>query len=96
MRPFIENNQVLSDMDDHYDGNYLGEETLLSLARNSGYNTASVGKVGPTAIQDALAIAPVRSSFPFSPLSFIVGKPTGDPVASSTCNPPTRTMLGID
>ncbi len=50
--PFIENNQVLTDLNSHFDGDYLNEETLLQLARQQGYNTASVGKVGPVAIQD--------------------------------------------
>ncbi|MGI4791242.1 MAG: alkaline phosphatase family protein [Janthinobacterium lividum] len=50
--PFIENDQILSDIDDHFSGNYLNEETLLAYARGHGYNTAAVGKQGPTLIQD--------------------------------------------
>ncbi|BAY47576.1 type I phosphodiesterase/nucleotide pyrophosphatase [Scytonema sp. HK-05] len=50
--PFIENDAILSDIDEHFGGNYLDEETLLAYARQNGYNTAAVGKLGPTLIQD--------------------------------------------
>lgn len=49
--PFLENDQVLADMNDVFAGNYLGERTLLGVAREKGFNVASVGKLGPTAIQ---------------------------------------------
>jgi arylsulfatase A-like enzyme len=52
LTPFLENNQVLADVDRHFRYNYLTEETLLALARRSGYSTAAVGKVGPVGIQD--------------------------------------------
>jgi arylsulfatase A-like enzyme len=47
--PFIENNAVLGDIDDHFAGNYLNEEALLKLARERGFSTAAIGKVGPIA-----------------------------------------------
>ena len=50
--PFIEDDQVLAELDARFQGNYLGEETLLALARSKGFSTAAVGKVGPTLIQD--------------------------------------------
>jgi arylsulfatase A-like enzyme len=50
--PFIENDQILSDIDEHFGGNFLDEETLLSYARQHGYSTAAIGKLGPTLIQD--------------------------------------------
>ena len=49
--PFLENDELLADMNSNFDGNYLGEKTLLSTARAQGFNVASVGKLGPTAIQ---------------------------------------------
>jgi arylsulfatase A-like enzyme len=49
--PFLENDQVLADMNGVFAGNYLGERTLLSVAKERGFNVASVGKLGPTAIQ---------------------------------------------
>jgi len=50
--PFIENNAILQDIDEHFGGNFLNEETLLAYARGQGYNTAAVGKLGPVLIQD--------------------------------------------
>ncbi|HEX3571082.1 MAG TPA: alkaline phosphatase family protein [Acidobacteriaceae bacterium] len=49
--PFLEANDVLADMNGAFGGNYLGERPLLSFAREKGVNVASVGKLGPTAIQ---------------------------------------------
>src|SRR5262249_54048466 len=38
--PFIEDDQILGDLDAHMPGeNYLGEETLLGAARRQGFNT---------------------------------------------------------
>src|ERR1700680_4800630 len=50
--PFIENNAVLVDVDGHFGGDYLNEETILKMARAQGYSTAAIGKVGPTLIFD--------------------------------------------
>jgi predicted AlkP superfamily pyrophosphatase or phosphodiesterase len=50
--PFLENDAVLADVDDHFAGNYLDEATILKLARDKGYSTAAVGKLGPTLIFD--------------------------------------------
>ena len=74
--PFVENNPILSDLDDHYNGNYLTEETLLSVARAHGYNTASIGKVGPVAIQDVTQINPVGQTFP-TPFTVFIDDATG-------------------
>ncbi|MGA1984449.1 MAG: alkaline phosphatase family protein [Acidobacteriaceae bacterium] len=49
--PFLENDEVLANMNDVFHGNYLGEKTLLGLALEKGMNVASVGKLGPSAIQ---------------------------------------------
>lgn len=51
--PFLESDPVLLDVDEHFGGNYLDEETILAAAHKAGYGTASVGKLGPTAIFDA-------------------------------------------
>ncbi len=50
--PFIENDAVLADVDDHFNGDYLNEETLLKIARGQGFSTAAIGKVGPTLLFD--------------------------------------------
>ena len=46
--PFIENDAVLGDIDEHFSGDYLNEETLLKMARAQGFSTAAIGKHGPT------------------------------------------------
>ncbi|MCG5029620.1 hypothetical protein L0M97_13550, partial [[Ruminococcus] torques] len=43
---------VLGDIDGHFGGDYLDEETILRAAARKGYQTAAVGKVGPTLIFD--------------------------------------------
>ncbi|MBI4165374.1 MAG: alkaline phosphatase family protein [Acidobacteria bacterium] len=82
--PSIESDQTLSDLNDHYKGNYLSETTLLQLARQNGYNTATVGKHGPAAIQDVSQLAPLGSTFPLPRTVFIddaTGSATGIPLS---------------
>jgi arylsulfatase A-like enzyme len=50
--PFLENDAVLRDADEHFGGDYLNEETVLKMARAKGYSTAAMGKLGPTLIFD--------------------------------------------
>src|SRR3977135_4032360 len=50
--PFIENDAVLGDIDEHFGGDYLNEETILKMARAQGFSTAAIGKVGPTLLFD--------------------------------------------
>ena len=50
--PFLESDPVILDADEHFGGDYLNEETLLKMARASGYSTAALGKLGPTLIFD--------------------------------------------
>jgi len=93
---FLENDRIIGDLDAHQSGNYLGEETLLSLARKDGYNTAAVGKVGPTAIQDASAIAPVNGNPPPPSAAIIIDDATG--TAEGPALPPklVAKLLGED
>ena len=51
--PFLENDAVLDEVDDHFAGNYLDEETILRAARRAGLSTATIGKVGPALIFDS-------------------------------------------
>jgi arylsulfatase A-like enzyme len=53
--PFLENDAVLGEVDEHFAGNYLDEATILKLARDKGYSTASIGKIGPVLIFDSTA-----------------------------------------
>src|SRR6478609_4877486 len=50
--PFLEVNPVILDVDEHFGGDYLNEETILKMAREKGYSTAAIGKLGPTLIFD--------------------------------------------
>jgi len=74
--PYIENDAVLGDLDAQFGGNYLNEETLLSVARAHGFNTAVVGKMGPAAIHDASQLAPVNGKFAV-PQTVIIDDGTG-------------------
>jgi hypothetical protein len=86
--PFVENNQVLADLNEHFGGNYLGEDTLMALARQAGYMTASIGKVGPVAIQDVTQLNPLSAKNFVPPAQTIViddntGSPTGVPLSAT-------------
>lgn len=74
--PFVENDQILGDLDSHFNDNFLNEETLLELARLHGYNTASVGKVGPVGIQDISQLAPSGRAFE-TPQTVFIDDATG-------------------
>ncbi len=52
LTPFLESDPVLADIDEHFSGDYLDEATILKLARDKGYSTASIGKIGPALIFD--------------------------------------------
>jgi hypothetical protein len=77
MTPFLENDAVLGDIDAHFAGNYLDEATILNLARDKGYSTASVGKVGPVLIFDPTE----RSGEQTIIVDDATGSPTGIPLA---------------
>ncbi|MBA2586988.1 MAG: alkaline phosphatase family protein [Alphaproteobacteria bacterium] len=53
----LENDTVLAEMNQKFDGNYLNEETLFARARAQGFSTAIIGKLGPTRIADSTAAA---------------------------------------
>ena len=50
--PFLEIDPVILDLDKHFGGDYLNEETVLKMARARGFSTAALGKLGPTLIFD--------------------------------------------
>jgi arylsulfatase A-like enzyme len=50
--PFLEVDPVILDVDEHFGGDFLNEETVLKMAREQGYSTAAIGKLGPTLIFD--------------------------------------------
>jgi hypothetical protein len=50
--PFLENDAVIGEVDEAFGGDYLHETTILAAAREAGYSTAVIGKLGPTLIFD--------------------------------------------
>jgi arylsulfatase A-like enzyme len=48
----VEDDEVLVGLNKLYGGNYLGETSLMTLARQQGYFTAVIGKLGPVGVQD--------------------------------------------
>ena len=50
--PFLESDPVLGDVDEHFAGDYLVEMTVLRAARERGFSTAILGKLGPTLVFD--------------------------------------------
>jgi hypothetical protein len=55
LTPFLENDPVLGDVDEHFAGNYLNEQTILRAAHAKGLSTASIGKLGPSTVFDHTA-----------------------------------------
>lgn len=98
--PFIENDQILSDLADHYNGNYLNEPTLLVTAAKNGYNTASLGKLGPTAIQQIEAVATLQRVFPPGRPTIVIddatGTPAGPPLRPGMAEELTNAGLGTE
>lgn len=78
MTPFVEHDTILGEMNDHFGGNYLNEESLLAAARRAGYSTAVFGKVGPTALQDVTA----RDGSTTIVIDDAIGTPTGLPISA--------------
>ena len=78
LTPFLENDAVLGDVDEHFSGNYLDEATILKLARDKGYSTASIGKIGPALIFDPTE----RSGAQTILIDDATGTPKGIPLSS--------------
>jgi len=52
LTPFLESDPVLGDVDEHFSGDYLNQETVMRAARAAGLSSATIGKLGPTLIFD--------------------------------------------
>ena len=50
--PFVQDNAVLSELNLHHGGNFIAERSIMAAAREKGYFTAALGKVGPVGIHD--------------------------------------------
>jgi arylsulfatase A-like enzyme len=75
--PFLENDPVMGDIDENFAGNYLDETTLLKAARDKGYSTAALGKLGPVLIFDHTD----RTGEPTVIVDDWTGTPRGIPLA---------------
>jgi len=75
--PFLENDAVLGEMDERFRGDYLGETTILKAAREAGYSTAVLGKLGPALIFDHTN----RTGAPTIVIDDTTGHPNGIPLA---------------
>jgi arylsulfatase A-like enzyme len=52
LTPFLENDAVLGEVDQDFAGDFVGESTILDLARAAGFRTAAIGKLGPALLFD--------------------------------------------
>jgi arylsulfatase A-like enzyme len=48
----VESNVNIADFNAHFEGNYLGEVSLIAAARDAGMHTAILGKHGPALVQE--------------------------------------------
>src|SRR5262245_32968388 len=76
MVPDVEDPLVLADINDHFGGNYLREASIVAFARSYGYNTAVIGKTGPTAAQDLFELDMARGALRM-PMTIILEGATG-------------------
>jgi arylsulfatase A-like enzyme len=77
LTPFLESDPVLGDVDEHFSGDYLNEDTILKAAREAGLATASIGKLGPSLIFDHTE----RSGQKTIIVDDMTGRPGGIPVS---------------
>jgi hypothetical protein len=77
LTPFLESDPVLGDVDAHFAGNYLNEETILRAAHAQGLSTASIGKLGPSLVFDHTA----RSGRDSILVDDSTGRPGGIPLS---------------
>ena len=87
--PMVESDAILGEINAHFGGNYLNEETLLAAARNAGFLTAAVGKVGPAAIYDVTE----RSGAQTIVIDDLTGRPGGLLLSNSTLDALQAAML---
>jgi arylsulfatase A-like enzyme len=78
LTPFLESDPVLGDVDEHFAGDYLDEVTLLQAARDAGFSTATIGKLGPALIFDHTN----RSGAPTIVIDDSTGNKGGIPLAA--------------
>ncbi len=89
--PFLENDAVLGEVDEHFGGNYLNETTVLEAARHAGYGTAAIGKLGPALIQDHRA----RDGATTLIIDDSTGRPGGIPLSADVAARLTQAGLAL-
>ncbi|KOP27687.1 nucleotide pyrophosphatase [Hapalosiphon sp. MRB220] len=75
--PFLENDAVLQEVNQQFGANYLNEISLLAAAKEAGFSTAAVGKIGPVLIQDITQ----EIGEPTTIFDDATGTPTGIPLS---------------
>jgi hypothetical protein len=93
--PFIENDAVLGDIDAHFNGDYLDEETILKMARAKGFSTAAIGKVGPTLIFDHTDRADAQGNAHSIVIDDATGGKTGVPLSDEMKDAMTKANLPL-
>lgn len=93
--PFLENDAVLGDIDEHLRGDYLDEDTILKLARDKGLSTAAIGKVGPTLIFDHTDRADKSGSTHSIVVDDATGGKTGVPLSDEMKDALTKANLPL-
>jgi len=87
----LENNRVLGEVDQHFGGDYLNEETILKAARGTGFSTAAIGKLGPVLIFDHTE----RTGQQTVIVDDVTGHPTGIPLSDEVKQRLTANQLAL-
>ena len=56
LTPFLEIDAVLTEVTEHFNGNYLNEDSIIFAARGKNMSTAMIGKLGPVGVFDVRAL----------------------------------------
>ncbi len=78
LTPFLESDPVLGDVDAHFAGDYMNQETVMMAARQAGMSTATIGKLGPALIFDHTA----RTGAQTIVMDDMTGNPGGIPLSA--------------
>lgn len=92
LTPFLESDPVLGDVDAHYAGDYLNQETVMKAARLAGISTATIGKLGPALIFDHTE----RSGEQTIVLDDMTGRPGGIALSKDIEGRLKSTGLGVE
>ena len=85
--PFLENDPVLGEVDEHFGGNYLNEETMLKAARDAGLQHRRDRQARPDADLRPHRRAPARTTIIVDDAT---GSPNGMPLSPEIAEPRSR------